>query len=108
MKRSGRYRTRGDWLRLVIRWRAGKSKRVTQGAPAFADRKVCVRKPVDLQVGTLGRGRHGGGNGRLHLAKARGRGRNEIAEWTKGGVLRHAEFVTVRDDKSFAEVTREL
>jgi len=69
---------------------------------------MSIRKPADLDIRPLGRGRHRGGTGRLHLAKARGRGRNKIAEWTKGGVLRHAEFVTVRDDKSFAEVTREL
>jgi DNA ligase D-like protein (predicted ligase) len=31
----------------------------------------------------------------------------KFAEWTTGGVLRHAEFVTLRDDKSLAEVTRE-
>ncbi len=31
----------------------------------------------------------------------------KFAEWTKGGVLRHAEFARVRDDKDPQEVTRE-
>ncbi len=31
----------------------------------------------------------------------------KFAEWTKGGVLRHAEFRTVRDDKDPKEVVRE-
>ena len=31
----------------------------------------------------------------------------KFAEWTKGGVLRHAEFVRMRDDKDPQEVTRE-
>jgi DNA ligase D-like protein (predicted ligase) len=31
----------------------------------------------------------------------------KFAEWTKGGVLRHAEFVTLRDDNDPKEITRE-
>jgi ATP-dependent DNA ligase len=31
----------------------------------------------------------------------------KFAEWTNGAVLRHAEFVTLRDDKSPEEVLRE-
>ncbi|MEY2429828.1 MAG: bifunctional non-ous end joining protein LigD [Verrucomicrobiota bacterium] len=31
----------------------------------------------------------------------------KFAEWTRGGVLRHAEFVAVRDDKEPSEVVRE-
>jgi ATP-dependent DNA ligase len=31
----------------------------------------------------------------------------QFAEWTKGGVLRHAEFVALRNDKDPMEVTRE-
>jgi bifunctional non-homologous end joining protein LigD len=31
----------------------------------------------------------------------------KFAEWTKGGVLRHAEFVTLREDKDPKEITRE-
>ncbi len=31
----------------------------------------------------------------------------KFAEWTQGGVLRHAEFVTLRDDKDPKEVVRE-
>ncbi len=31
----------------------------------------------------------------------------KFAEWTTGGVLRHAEFVAVRDDKDPKEVMRE-
>jgi len=31
----------------------------------------------------------------------------KFAEWTAGGVLRHAEFVTLRDDKDPNEVSRE-
>jgi len=30
----------------------------------------------------------------------------KFAEWTKGGVLRHAEFVALREDKAPKEVTR--
>jgi bifunctional non-homologous end joining protein LigD len=30
-----------------------------------------------------------------------------FAEWTTGGVLRHAEFVSLRDDKAPKEVIRE-
>jgi len=31
----------------------------------------------------------------------------KFTEWTRGGVLRHAEFSGLRDDKDPAEVTRE-
>jgi ATP-dependent DNA ligase len=31
----------------------------------------------------------------------------KFAEWTTAALLRHAEFVTLRDDKSPADVTRE-
>ena len=31
----------------------------------------------------------------------------KFAEWTTASILRHAEFVTLRDDKSPTEVTRE-
>ncbi|HLH56539.1 MAG TPA: non-homologous end-joining DNA ligase [Verrucomicrobiae bacterium] len=31
----------------------------------------------------------------------------KFAEWTKGGVLRHAEFVTLQDDNDPREITRE-
>ena len=31
----------------------------------------------------------------------------KFAEWTKGGVLRHAEFVALREDKDPKEVLRE-
>jgi DNA ligase D-like protein (predicted ligase) len=34
-------------------------------------------------------------------------GEIKFAEWTTGGVLRHAEFVTVRDDKDPKDVVRE-
>jgi bifunctional non-homologous end joining protein LigD len=31
----------------------------------------------------------------------------KFAEWTSGGVLRHAEFVSLRDDKDPKEIVRE-
>lgn len=31
----------------------------------------------------------------------------KFAEWTTGAILRHAEFVALRDDKSPTEVLRE-
>jgi bifunctional non-homologous end joining protein LigD len=31
----------------------------------------------------------------------------KFAEWTTGGVLRHAEFVSLRDDKDPKEIVRE-
>jgi bifunctional non-homologous end joining protein LigD len=31
----------------------------------------------------------------------------KFAEWTSGDVLRHAEFVAVRDDKEAKEVVKE-
>src|SRR5690348_1536728 len=50
---------------------------------------------------------HFGGNRRLQFGTPRNRGGNKFTDWAPGEVLRHAEFVALRDDKDPQEVVRE-
>ena len=72
------------------------------------ERAVSVRKSTQRPEGALGEGVTAEEMGDYIWLKPETVAEIKFTEWTSGGVLRHAEFVGLRDDKEAAEVTKEV